>query len=456
MPMSFTPGQAPGRHGTSWNAANRTISFFAPTSIDTFRADPPEAWTRSWNEHGQAGPWQHSFGGRLHVGGVVTTALENKQRHAWGQARNTCLARRPGLDAQTSFYDAMQPEARDAAAPIGGQSWRVYAMVVRCPHALDLARTNPALAVGLATRNLLIPENKRVQWVMRTARRLARRRRREIAGAIGLPATEATVRLLARVPADQASMEMIAELQPLLADPAGARMMSHLARLNLDVVTCARFVLEGVAAHSLLEELAAEPWRRWHFGGNWGHRHYRGDGRPRTLLRDVRRMAEEQGRPLPVLRSWGQLCRLHDELAANAIVVARRAVRQERQTPFPEPPVAGTEHIVPLRSAAELAEEAAAQHNCLASPHFVRECLEQHYYVYRVLQPERASLAIAKGPDGVWRVDDLTARFNRQVRPATRSAVARWLAAAQPGARSGGRHRGWYSEREVVGGEVPF
>ena len=76
--------------------------------------------------------------------------MDNKKRHEWAQTRNVSLARRPGRDAQTSFYDAMQPEARQAAAPIGGQSWRVYAMVVRCPHALDLAQTNPALATEAA------------------------------------------------------------------------------------------------------------------------------------------------------------------------------------------------------------------------------------------------------------------------------------------------------------------
>ncbi len=432
MPTPYTPGSPPGRHGIAWNAEKRILSFFAPYDIESFRADPPQAWSRTWYDETDSPGWTHSLGRRLHVGSVVAQAERNRKRRAFVEAHNLPLAHRPGLDAQTSFYDAMQPEARAAAAPVGGESWRVYAMVVRCPHSLDLALTNPALAVGLATRNQLVDEHRRVRWAMRTVRRLARRRRREIAGALGLPATKATVRLLARVPPGEAARELIGDLQPILADPRGARMLSHLPRLTRDAVTCSKYVLDGIAGHSLLEEFASQEWRLWHFGRIWTPHHPFGSGEPRTMLRDVVAMAEDLNRRLPLLTSWAQLCQIHDDLAEESV---RRARDRNLQATFAAPPIAGTDDIVPLTSAAELAAEAAQQRNCLASTHFVRNCLAGDYYVYRVLHPERASLGIRRGAGGRWQVAELNARFNARVKPQTRQAVQRWLYEGQMGAR---------------------
>jgi hypothetical protein len=48
--------------------------------------------------------------------------------------------------------------------------------------------------------------------------------------------------------------------------------------------------------------------------------------------------------------------------------------------------------------------------------------------IYRVLQPERATLSLARRA-GRWHIDQLKGACNRPVRPDTRQAVLAWLAA---------------------------
>jgi hypothetical protein len=48
-------------------------------------------------------------------------------------------------------------------------------------------------------------------------------------------------------------------------------------------------------------------------------------------------------------------------------------------------------------------------------------------YIYRVLAPSRATLALGKGRDGHWRISQLAAAGNRPVPRATWIAVELWL-----------------------------
>lgn len=93
--------------------------------------------------------------------------------------------------------------------------------------------------------------------------------------------------------------------------------------------------------------------------------------------------------------------------------------------PFPPPPVPGTPDIVPLRSAADLEEEGREQRNCVAS--YAWRVRRGMCYIYRVLQPERATLSIVPGPDGGWRRFELKRKENRGVRESTKHFVDRWL-----------------------------
>ena len=93
---------------------------------------------------------------------------------------------------------------------------------------------------------------------------------------------------------------------------------------------------------------------------------------------------------------------------------------------FLEPPVPGTEDIVPLTDAGQLLEEGRAQRNCVGG--YASRVAGGKVFVYRVLKPERATLSLRLGADGGWEIEQLLRACNQPVSPATTIAVLRWLA----------------------------
>ena len=89
------------------------------------------------------------------------------------------------------------------------------------------------------------------------------------------------------------------------------------------------------------------------------------------------------------------------------------------------PPVPGTQDIVPLTTSGQLKVEGLEQRNCVGS--YGRKVREGSVYIYKVLRPERATLAITPGPDGFWRRSEIERSGNRSVAPSTKAAVDRWL-----------------------------
>ena len=92
---------------------------------------------------------------------------------------------------------------------------------------------------------------------------------------------------------------------------------------------------------------------------------------------------------------------------------------------MPPPPIPGNDQITPLRRMAQLVEEGKAQRNCVAT--YGRRVARREAYVYRVMGPERATLAIAPDSDGKWRAEQIALKRNKGVSKKTRLAVAQWL-----------------------------
>ena len=101
---------------------------------------------------------------------------------------------------------------------------------------------------------------------------------------------------------------------------------------------------------------------------------------------------------------------------------------------MPPPPIAGKEgEIEPLETCQELAIEGRLQQHCVGSyAHSVRR---GQAYVYRMLKPERATLAIMQGPRG-WTMREIHGYRNADVRPETCQAALDWLNSRQPLSRS--------------------
>lgn len=90
--------------------------------------------------------------------------------------------------------------------------------------------------------------------------------------------------------------------------------------------------------------------------------------------------------------SLGQLDRLHGKChVAERDRKWERAARAATEL-FPEAPLPGTGHIVPIRSSAELYREGIEMDNCV--PDYLGDALSGYACFYKVLYPVRGTLAI--------------------------------------------------------------
>lgn len=130
-----------------------------------------------------------------------------------------------------------------------------------------------------------------------------------------------------------------------------------------------------------------------------------------------------------------QVHAIHDRLieVLNQQIRQPSFAAQREHKPFPAPPLPGNHDIVPITDLVTLHAESLQQRHCVAS--YGYEIEDGHYYVYRVLSPERATLGIkiTRTHSGAsqLRIDQLKGELNRPVLDATYQAVLLWFNAIQ-------------------------
>lgn len=307
------------------------------------------------------------------------------------------------------FFVPMPEPVRQRIAQFTTRQWHLAVLLARCPGAEDLLRSTPALAFALASNWAF--HRPAVRQPVRAARSWVRRSQRELAGWLGFPATEASVRLLRKIPPAACHVTSLLYLRTAMRDPAMRERLSHTRQpdaTTLRLMSDER-VRARVSSGFVTALAAAAP------GVGMISHHVR-------TLRDCLEMeALLPGADVPRFISIGQLIRHHDALAAR---LNREGVSRWDNLQFPPPPLPGTDEIVPLLSPDALLAEGREQANCVAS--YGRRVARGGQFIYRVLAPERATLLVVRGRDG-WQVGELAGPGNEPVTSVTRHAIDRWL-----------------------------
>ncbi len=119
------------------------------------------------------------------------------------------------------------------------------------------------------------------------------------------------------------------------------------------------------------------------------------------------------------------LAQLHNRLVAQ---LNQMELERAPLVDYPPPPVPGTPDIIPITNSRDLALEGRIQHHCVGSYH--RAILGERYYVYRVMQPERATLGLRliyyHGRTTV-HLEQLKRSYNQPPSSATVECVNGWL-----------------------------
>jgi hypothetical protein len=238
------------------------------------------------------------------------------------------------------------------------------------------------------------------------------------------------VRILARVaphPHDFHALWILAR-EPLA--PSAAKALRHLPRLTSGAIRLAASPsLWPHVGPGLLRDAAEQP----------------DDGFIPHFLKDTLKMANRLRRQdeIGVIRSREHLLAVHDAILRSYCTRPVPATRgfgsvqvddldwedyagAPGPTLPPEPPPSGTPTIEPLTSPEALLQEGREMQHCVGSydDHVGRGTCA----VYRVLQPERATLSLAWRPSlGAWQIEQLRGIRNHPVGPATEAAVRHWL-----------------------------
>lgn len=282
-----------------------------------------------------------------------------------------------------------------------------------------LLHDHPAIAMLLAH----VHRFHRSSWPLRTARSLVRRRRRDILGALGFPATESAVRILRRMPLRSVRPWVLARLRECMGDPALCKTLAHLPRINVGaVVLLADPDLRPRVGPALLREVADD---------------VREDGWPTVAARmaQVLSWREEMAPDAPVGR-------MRDRQALDAayqeaeIAYIRWESDQQVDARLPGPPIPGNDEIQPLHRPQQIVREGHAQHNCLVRRGWLAEVQRREVYLYQILQPERATFSLVRGRDGRWTLDQVERAGNRPAHPETVARIEAWLARWQYGTLS--------------------
>lgn len=162
-----------------------------------------------------------------------------------------------------------------------------------------------------------------------------------------------------------------------------------------------------------------------------------------TLFTDARKMHErlhgeaggrDIGSAMLTWRDRHDVVRFHDRLVGETA----HGWKEGNLVRFPQPHLPGSEHIVPLRDSHELWEEGRVMLHCVYA--YLEDILAGAISVYKVLRPQRATLAIGGSRLFSPRLLECALHANDAPNEETMRAVEAWMgSASRPKGEAAGR-----------------
>ena len=312
---------------------------------------------------------------------------------------------------RSEYLKSIPEEVISAVAPYSSRHWHLLNLIARCPGALDLIRSTPALAFALAS--LWAFRSPSPCQPLRAARALLRKSQPQIAAWLGFPSDRSTMRVLRKIEPVECTIPNLLHLRDLLlVHPKPLRHMRMLRTESLHIM--ARATDRYTVSDAYLCELGADPEPFWLVN-------------EQALIRDVLWMREslEETKTLTI-HSHQYLRRAHDRLVER---MGRIDLKILTTAPLPDPPFPSIHsddlQLEPITEAIELIIEGRSQMNCVGA--YAKRIRRGGLYVYRVLAPERATLAIARTRNDTWKISELKTSGNAEVMDSTRRRVEAWL-----------------------------
>jgi len=318
--------------------------------------------------------------------------------------------------ALKSFREAIPDTLLPLLEPFNTFQWDLlHALFFLGQPMLDILRSNPVLAYMVSVHGTFR------EWLKDEAARpqaldLIHKKQRDIVDFMGLPGSKSTVNGFRKIAIEDICQEIHPLLQAVFNNNEKAtKMAAHCTRLHVGVLTLlSNRILLAAATPRLLKEVEQSDREREY---------------PFTArkLEEYLQIQQTIGLFVPHIEfhSYQQL-----ETALHEIQ-ERLPEFMQPQKPIVEPiimltpPTLGTGDIEPLKNYEDFCREGREQHNCVRT--YFKKAYFGRMFVYRVLQPERATLSIIRNIHGHWIINELLATCNQPVRRETWQAVENWL-----------------------------
>lgn len=371
---------------------------------------------------GEIGTWSSGFD---------TRTIRNGRKllsYFWYLDVLSCPASDPLPDAVAAFLEEIPTGVRECVGKYTfGQCFMLHHAAAH-QEARDLLRSNPNLLWLLARA---VYDGKIDQDHVA---RLCRRKQLQILKRLVPSATNATLKLLARVETDFGALFEARVATTVLSHSGAVEALAHQREVPyrlLGILERHSCLAQPSLVALILRELES------------GQRSPSELGRYlREVVGDIARLAsvlriDRPERAIAQCRTAADLARLHDRWTQrmNSKVPAflvrgnRSMFRFEPpvdplQLVFPPPPFPDGDDVKAIRTPEDLIREGAQQGHCVAS--YAQDVADGKVYIYRLLRPSRATLEIRKTDDG-WKIGQLKLARNRAPNDDTRRAVRSWM-----------------------------
>jgi len=270
-------------------------------------------------------------------------------------------------------------------------------LIKQCDEAGDLWKTNPALVSCLLEQINHKPSEEFSG--LETLKTIFRYKQRHLCGMVGLPCTEATVKIIRKLKAECCTEHALSDLRELLIKGDAHKYLRHLHRLTPTVLAILRSPeLRRFITHSLLSEILRNK-----------------DFDQKSYPLDELHEYSSKHRSLDTTTTFRSLDELHQHL------------NQENRK-FPPPPVVLPTNFKPITSYLDLVIEGAVQNHCIDV--YWKDVVLSRCYVYKMESPERATILLCK-KHGRWILKEIALAGNRKAHWANEDYVREVVTACQ-------------------------
>jgi hypothetical protein len=417
----MTPEFYTAKKGTIFHENTCKLYIFSPSSIQVLRGWPkPYAWKKT-NEKPR---WIQYWPSITLPKGVLDKKIKKLsmpyEHHGQlllpGFIHKKDVQRSEDL-AWSRWYETIPAAVRNIVNPYRDRQWNVLSLVACCGSAaLDLAKSNPALAYALASNWIF--HKPRVNQPLLSSRELLKtgRNQREILAWLGFSESDQIRRILRKVVLRSLAVDSLLCLRRSLQYPDVVKSLSHLDRINIGVI---RIVTDpelfNFVTPIFLHEVSCRKDEDRNANTAW-------------VLReclDTFKNSISPERKFPVLNSLKKLHEFYSTMIEKLKHNIKNINNGTIDILFPHPPVSGIPNIIPLTRSHELIEEGIYQKNC-AADYIEKVAISRDVYIYKVLFPERCTLSLEKNGNQ-WKIGQIARACNGLASEETLSYVKKWL-----------------------------